>query len=113
MIFAAATDERTLFVFPSAEDAVVYCEGIDVEGDGWLFWDEAGRALAPEFITPNHRGRFSIGSGKYVLVPAPHNCSLVVTLAELSHLDSNPHFHDFSSVLAHLAKVARTPQHGA
>lgn len=42
MIFALATDYRSLFVFASVVEAVAHCEGIDVEDGGWAFWDGAG-----------------------------------------------------------------------
>ncbi|WP_454831445.1 hypothetical protein [Pseudoxanthomonas wuyuanensis] len=112
MIFAVATDERTLFVFASAATAIAYCEGTDVEDGGWLFWDEAGIALTPEFLTPNYRDRFTVGSGTYQLVPAPLGPSLAEAIAEFNHLEANPYFADLSAVRTHLAIAARESQHG-
>ena len=56
MIFAVATDERSLYAFASEEEAIAKCEGLDVEAAGWLFWDSAGNPLEAEFLTPNKRG---------------------------------------------------------
>ncbi len=69
MIFAADTDDRSLHVFPDALTAASYCEGSAVEATMWLFWDEHGRPLAPEFDIPNKRGLFTTKNGVYHLVP--------------------------------------------
>jgi hypothetical protein len=73
MIFAAETETRELLVFPSEEEATSYCEGLDVEAAIWLFWDEAGNPLEPEFSMPSKRGWFSVENGIYHLVPAAEN----------------------------------------
>lgn len=69
MIFAAETEERSLHVFPDAETAASYCDGLAVEAKLWLFWDDAGAPLEPEFTIPNRRGLFTGKSGLYHLVP--------------------------------------------
>ena len=69
MIFAADTDDRSLHVFPDALTAASYCEGSAVEATMWLFWDENGRPLQPEFDIPNKRGLFTTKNGVYHLVP--------------------------------------------
>src|SRR6266498_1398186 len=51
MIFAFATDDRTLFVFPNEAKACSYAEGIDVEDGVWLFFAEDGTPLVPAFAT--------------------------------------------------------------
>lgn len=107
MIFAAATDEGTLFVFPSLEDAIAYCEGIDVEDGGWLFWNENGSALVADFVVPNHRGRHTICSGAYQLVPASSLPSLEEVLARILQMDRNPYFTDLSDVRVHLASASQ------
>jgi hypothetical protein len=68
MIFAAETEERSLHVFPDAETAASYCEGIDVEATLWLFWDDDGLPLEPQFTVPNKRGLFTGTNGTYHLV---------------------------------------------
>lgn len=113
MIFAAATDENTLFVFASAVDAVAYCEAIDVEEGGWIFWDEAGDALQAEFLTPNHRGGFMVGGGAYRLVPAPDRPPLAAVLASIGAIEGNPHFATLAAVQAHLATTTPVPEHGS
>ena len=70
MIFAAETEERSLHVFPDAETAASYCEGIDVEATLWLFWDDDGLPLEPQFTIPNKRGLFTGTNGTYHLVKA-------------------------------------------
>ena len=113
MIFAAATDENTLFVFASIAEAIAYCEGIDVEDDGWIFWDDAGNALSAEFLTPNHRGRFAIGGGTCRLVQASGKPTLTEFIASIRHIDGNPYFSTLSAVREHLAPAAQVSQHGA
>jgi hypothetical protein len=113
MIFAAATDENTLCVFPSAAEAIANCEGIDVEDGGWLFWDESGNSLSAEFLTPNHRGRFTVGSGTYRLVQSPDQPNLAESLSGISHIDGNPYFATLSAVQVHLVAAAQASQHGA
>jgi hypothetical protein len=69
MIFAAETEERSLHVFPDAETAASYCEGLAVEATIWLFWDDDGAPLEPQFTIPNKRGLFTATNGLYHLVP--------------------------------------------
>ena len=102
MIFAAATDESTLFVFNSTADAIAYCEGIDVEDGGWLFWDDAGNAMKAEFMTPVHHGRFAIGGGTYRLIQAPDKRTLTAAITSIRHIDGNPYFASLSAVRDHL-----------
>ncbi len=47
MIFVVETEEQTLYVFPQESEAVAHCEGLDIEAAIWLFWDNAGKPLAP------------------------------------------------------------------
>lgn len=62
MIFALATDDWGLMAFPSISEAVAYCERIDVEGGGWLFFAEDGAPLEVHFSKPS--------TGSYFLRPA-------------------------------------------
>lgn len=71
MVFAFSTDDRTLMVFPNASEAVAYCEGIDVEVGGWAFFDNDGQPLEAVFTKPNFKAGPIVGSGTYVLRPAP------------------------------------------
>ncbi|MES2318152.1 MAG: hypothetical protein V4631_11725 [Pseudomonadota bacterium] len=69
MIFAAETEELSLHVFPDAVTAASYCEGLAVEATLWLFWDDNGEPMDPEFTIPNQRGLFTSKNGLYHLVP--------------------------------------------
>lgn len=69
MIFAFATDDRTLTVFPDAAAAVASCGGIDVAEGQWLFFDDAGVALAAEFAEPAVRKGPFVSHGRYSLRP--------------------------------------------
>lgn len=69
MIFAAETEERSLHVFPDAETAASYCEGLAAEATIWLFWDDQGVPLEPKFTIPNKRGLLTNKNGVYHLVP--------------------------------------------
>lgn len=102
MIFAAATDESSLMVFATAAEAIAYCEGVDVEDGLWLFWDESGAALKPEFLSANYRGRFIVGSGTYRLVGAPDQPSLTEALAGIRNMEANPHFASMAALRAYL-----------
>jgi hypothetical protein len=63
MIFALATDDRSLHAFLDAGLAIAYCEGIDVEDGTWEFWGPTGEALDPVFSTPNTRSGKWVSSG--------------------------------------------------
>lgn len=67
MIFALATDDRTLYIFPNSEEAIAHAEGVDVEAGNWLFFDTYGAAMNPVFDIPNKWGKCSVLSGKYTL----------------------------------------------
>lgn len=69
MVFAAETEERSLHVFPDADTAASYCEGLAVEATLWVFWDDNGAPLEAEFTIPNKRGLFMATNGLYHLVP--------------------------------------------
>nr|WP_298123141.1 hypothetical protein [uncultured Pseudoxanthomonas sp.] len=113
MIFAAATDENTLFVFASIAEVIAHCEGIDVEDGGWIFWDDVGNALSAEFLTPNHRSRFAVGGGTYRPAHATDKPKLTESIAAIRHIDGNPHFATLSAVQEHLATAAQVSQHRA
>ena len=101
-MFALATDERSLLVFASSFDATDHCEGVDVEDGGWMFWDEHGDALAPQFVSPNRRGKFVVENGNFILAPAPDKPGLSLTVARIHHLEPNPFFADLEAVLRYL-----------
>ena len=85
MIFAVATDERSLFAFQNEAEAIANCEVLDVEAADWLFWDDRGNPLEPDFVVPNKRGMFSATNGVYKLVPGSvdHHAHLREALSEI------------------------------
>ena len=85
MVFALATDDGGLMAFPSAQEAEVHCEGIDV-GDGvWLFFADDGSPLEARFERPNRRGLFTV-SGTYKLQRALSGRWLQERLAEVKYV---------------------------
>ena len=67
MVFALAKDDHGLMVFATEAEAIAYCEGIDVEEGGWLFFANDGSPLEPHFSRPSHRGTFAVRSSEYSL----------------------------------------------
>ena len=104
MIFAESTDERSLTAFATEEEAIAYCEGLDVEAGEWLFWDDTGYPLSPEFYEPNKRGLLLYANGKYRLVPSdsPDRALLRDALVELVHFEGPAPFTSAERVLAHI-----------
>jgi hypothetical protein len=113
MIFTLTTDERSLLVFPTPEEAIAYCEGIDVEAGVWLFWNEDGLPLQPDFLTPNQHDRFSVSSGVYRLLPKQSGNSLAEMLGGIHYMDPNPFFLSLAAVKVHLAGSASATRPGA
>jgi hypothetical protein len=105
MIFAVETEEQTLHVFPGESQAVAYCEGLDVEAAIWLFWDDIGKPLAPEFTVPNKRGLFIVANGQYHLVPAPvdHHADLLEALEYILNVEGPPLVNTVASVKQYLS----------
>ena len=113
IIFAVATDEQTLVVFDSEAAAVAACEGLDVDAADWLFWDERGDPLEPEFITPNKRGLFVVANGTYRLVKADplHHAELPEALEHVAAVEGPPPLDSVAGVRQHLTVVrADVPQ---
>jgi hypothetical protein len=108
MIFAVATDERTLVAFEDEAAAVAACEGLDVESADWLFWDDRGNPLEPSFSIPNKRGLFVVKNGVYSLVPAApdHHAILEEALDEILNFESWHPFNSAEGVRAYLAREA-------
>ena len=90
MIFTVETEERTLIALPSEAEAISYCEGLDVEAAVWLFWNDCGEPLVPQFSIPNTRGLFSVKSGTYSLVAVSpnHHAELMEALEEIMTFES-------------------------
>lgn len=108
MIFAFATDDRTLRLFPTELEAVAYCEGIDVEEGVWRFFDAEGKALEAVFTKPNSRGSFSIVSGIYSLRPSSDTTlSLLETLPEVVAVEGKPPFNSVAEIARLLTSRSR------
>jgi len=98
MYFALSADDLMLHVFASIEELAGYCEPIDVENDGWQFWDEAGVALAPRFTEPVDRSAFVVGGGKYILEFNESGSSLAAELHRAEGLNTNVFFESLGDV---------------
>ena len=108
MIFAAETEERSLHVFPDADTASAYCDGLDVEATLWRFWDDDGSPLEPTFTVPNRRRFFTAITGEYRLVPASggHAEFLWDALRHIRQVIGELPFRDVRSVRDHLVRHA-------
>ncbi|WP_313914051.1 hypothetical protein [Tahibacter sp.] len=111
MIFVLATDDRSLHVFADADQAISYCEGIDVEDGVWEFWGPTGEALEAVFSTPNCRSDGWVSSGVYSLQSSLGRPHLLVALERIGHLETNPHFACLAAVRDHLAQCSELQQH--
>ncbi|NGZ87221.1 hypothetical protein [Duganella aceris] len=105
MIFAVATDELALYTFSSEMQATSYCEGLDVEAAGWLFWDDIGRPLSPYFTVPNKRGVLTVQNGEYYLELADemHHALLSEALDEITDFSSTTSFNTALEVRLYMA----------
>jgi len=115
MIFAVDTDDQTLSVFESEAVATGYCEGLDVEAAGWLFWDEVGQPLEPEFVTPNKRGLFIVANGTYRLVKSDttHHADLLEALEHIVAVEGPAPLNNIEGVRRHLTLVRADAQEAA
>ena len=106
MIFAAETEERSLHVFPDADTATAYCDGLDVEATLWRFWDDDGSPLEPEFTTPNKRGLFTAQTGIYHLIPVStgHHEFLWAALQQIRQVIGEFPFTDVRAVKEYLVR---------
>ena len=86
MVFALNTVDGGLVAFPSAREAEVYCEGLDVEDGIWLFFAEDGSPLEARFERPNRRGLFTV-SGTYTLQRALSGLWLQEQLARIKAVE--------------------------
>jgi hypothetical protein len=106
MIFAAETEERSLHVFPDADTATAYCDGLDVEATLWRFWDDDGSPLEPRFTTPNKRGLFTAQTGIYHLIPVStgHYEFLWSALQQIRQVIGESPFTDVRAVKEYLVR---------
>jgi hypothetical protein len=111
MIFAFATDDRTLMVFASEAEATSYAEGIDVEDGVWLFFDECGAPLQAIFTTPNKRGSFLVQSGIYHL-KSVQGQNLAELLPQVSLVEGRSELNTISAVVERLASNTSVKRDG-
>jgi hypothetical protein len=109
MIFVVETEECTLRAFPTEEEAIANCEGLDVEAAVWLFWNDRGEPLEPEFSVPNKRGLFAVRSGIYSLIPATlnHHANLEEALDEILNYEGPPPFSSAEAVRDYVGSQTR------
>jgi hypothetical protein len=87
VVFALATDNGGLRAFPSAAEAMSYCQGVDVEDAMWLFFSDDGSPLEARFDRPNQRGTLSVASGTYRLQRAVSGLWLQERLAQIKSVE--------------------------
>lgn len=107
MIFAIATDEQSLDVFPSEAQAIAACEAVDVEAGNWLFFSHDGAPLEPKFTAYSKRGFFAVQNGQYRLVPSRSGdyAHLRELLGEVVTFEASPPLDSAAGIEAHLALV--------
>jgi hypothetical protein len=98
MHFALSTDDLMLHIFASIDELTGYCEGVDVEDDGWQFWNEAGVALTPRFTEPVDRSAFVVGGGKNILEVNESGSRLATELHRAEGLNANVFFESLGDV---------------
>ena len=92
MIFVVETEEQSLLLFEDERSVIAHCEGLDVEAEVWLFWNDKGQPLEAEFIIPNRHSLFTVSNGEYRLVLATgnHHVPLLEALENVLHVESEP-----------------------
>ena len=107
MIFAFG-DDGMIGVHGTEADVQREWEGLDVESQAVVFYDERGTWLKPEFTTPNTRSLFGlvVGSGHYRLIPTakapPEIDPIDVALSEAAGVTPNPHFESVDDIRRHI-----------
>ena len=89
MIFAFATDDKTLMAFPDERAAISYCEGWDVAANGWHFFAANGCPMEPIFSEPASVSGWVISHGRYSLRPmaATEENSLLALLPNIAAVE--------------------------
>ena len=107
-------EDGTLQVVESVEEAERRYEGVDVESEVFIFFDENGVYFKPVFTTPNRGGKFFgliswVESGQYRLVPSPEGGKDIGEfLLEAIEPEPNPWFKSLAEVKAYLAGRSRS-----
>jgi hypothetical protein len=104
LVFAFATDDKSLTVFGTESEAISYCELIDVENDGWLFWDDSGLPLRPE---PASIVVLGSKVPHFRLAPDRSGClqPLRKMLSSVSYLERNPRFASIEAIAAFVSHL--------
>ena len=102
MIFVFSQDDRGLDIYTTEKDAIQSCEGIDVEDENYLFFDDSGYPLTAVFTTPNKRGKFMVESGVYRLQPTAEGERMLEVLNRVTYLGANNSFSSIEDVRNHL-----------
>ena len=105
MIFVFLTD-GTLDVIENLSIARREYEGIDVENNEYIFFNEDGKFLKPIFIEPNITNKYLFGlfctlqSGIFELTEAPNDCeeSFQVLLKKQPLLNENEFFENLEEI---------------
>lgn len=107
MIFAFGEDGM-ITVHESEADAQRQWEGLDVESQAVVFYDERGIWLKPHFTKPNAESTLGImvTSGEYRLLASPEMPpdvdAIEVALAEAAGVEPNPHLNSVSAIREHI-----------
>lgn len=105
MIFAFATDDKTLTVFPDEKAAIGYCEGWDVSEGGWLFFTADGCPMDAIFSEPAFKSSWVISPGRYSLRPiaAAEKSQLLLLLPMVSAVQGEAPFNTVEAIKELLA----------
>ena len=106
MIFAFATDDKSLTAFASESEAIAYCEGADVHSGLWQFFGPAGEPLLPRFLEQVARWGPFIGQGRYQLHQG-HGASLLELLPSVSSVEGPEGLQSFVDVARYLRGGSR------
>ena len=106
------SEDGGLQIVATQSDAIVQCEGIDVQSSVFWFYDENGRPLVPVFDKPVSEKRFlwffkRVDSGEYHLEAgdADHPLfvdSLSTSMRETKYLEPNPFFDSLDQLIDNL-----------
>ena len=100
MIFAFATDEKTLTIFPDEKAAVAFCEGLDVAEGDWLFFATDGSPMDPVFSLPATRKGVVVSHGRYSLCLSQSRLKshLLALLSQVSSVEGAPPLNSVAAI---------------
>lgn len=100
IVFAYATDDGGLEVFPTVADALSYCEFVDVTEGDWLFWNERGINLTATVVNTETKKL-----PKYELLPFPDGLELIEFISNVTYVEGRGIFEDTEEIKRHLTKL--------